>query len=137
MKLYAGIIPVGRDGRIALQMRDNVPHIENPGMITTFGGSAEDGEDAAAAAIREASEELRLALQRDEMAEILTCDKSESGTVTRCVFYVATVADVDDLSVYEGQGAVVGYPAELLAMRALTETCRRAVLACKERRQGS
>jgi 8-oxo-dGTP pyrophosphatase MutT (NUDIX family) len=135
VKLYAGIIPVGHDGRIALQMRDNVPHIENPGMITTFGGSAEDGEDSAAAAIREAGEELGLALQWREMTEILTWDKREHEAITRCVFYAAVVSDVDALTVYEGQGAVVGYPAELLVMDALTETCRRAVLAFSERHQ--
>ena len=48
------------DGRYALQLRDNKPGIEAPGMWGLFGGRIELGENASDAVVREVYEELAI-----------------------------------------------------------------------------
>ena len=49
-------------GNIAMQHRDNLPHIASPNEWCIFGGGVEDGETTAVAAIREIFEEINLEL---------------------------------------------------------------------------
>ena len=63
----SGILLIDSAGRIALQLRDDNPAIINPGKWSIFGGHIEPGEDPAAAALREAYEELTISLQPDKL----------------------------------------------------------------------
>src|ERR1700750_3098800 len=56
----ASVMMLTRDGRLILQLRDDIPNIDNPGMITSFGGSAEIGETPIACALRELAEQTGL-----------------------------------------------------------------------------
>ncbi|MFF0086480.1 NUDIX domain-containing protein [Streptomyces canus] len=128
MRLYAGVIPVDGRGLAALQQRDHAPGIENPGLVTVFGGLAERGEDAVSAALREASEELGLRASRAELQPLLTHEKRQAASApTTCVIFRVSVPSVGALRTTEGTGVLVGAPAELLSDRRLTDTCRRAV----------
>lgn len=132
MRLYGGVVPMDGLGRIALQQRDNRPDIANPGMITTFGGRAEPGEDPAAAAIREAAEELGLLLARGSLIDLIDHEKRGAGEPpTRCVIFRVDVGDVGRLQTNEGTGVVTGTPEFLLGRAQLTDTCRRAVSAVR------
>ncbi|WP_416955716.1 NUDIX domain-containing protein [Streptomyces sp. Agncl-13] len=128
MRLYAGVIPVDGLGVAALQQRDHSPGIENPGLVTVFGGLAERGENAVDAALREASEELGLRVSRALLQPLLTHEKRQVGSApTMCVIFRVPVPSIVALRTAEGVGVLVGTPAELLLERRLTDTCRRAV----------
>ncbi|GCD92949.1 NUDIX domain-containing protein [Embleya hyalina] len=130
MRLYAGIIPVDGRGRAALQQRDHKPGIENPGLLTAFGGLAEGAEGAADAALREATEELGLRLTSTALHPLLAHEQRMPGSEpTRCVIFRVVVPDAGELRTAEGAGVVVGVPAELRVRGDLTDTCRRAVEA--------
>jgi 8-oxo-dGTP pyrophosphatase MutT (NUDIX family) len=45
-------------GKLVLQLRDNIPSIETPGMWSLFGGMIEKNEDPQDAMLREIEEEL-------------------------------------------------------------------------------
>ena len=45
-------------GNLVLQLRDNIPSIETPGMWSLFGGMIEKNEDPQEAMLREIEEEL-------------------------------------------------------------------------------
>ena len=129
MRLYAGVVPV--DGRewIALQHRDDRPDIANPGMITTFGGLAEHGEDAMAAVIREVAEELTLRLAPSDLTALMEHKQGVGTPSVRCVIFRIHVADVRQLRTTEGAGVITGTPESMLGDTRLTDTCRRAVTA--------
>ncbi|GEM_PF-3167145 len=59
---YVGALLETVEGKLLFQLRDNMPGIFAPGMITTFGGSVLQGEDPQRAALRELKEELELEL---------------------------------------------------------------------------
>src|SRR5262249_37475556 len=56
----ACVLLVTADRRLILQLRDDIPTIDNPGMITPFGGGAEAGETPKICALRELAEETGL-----------------------------------------------------------------------------
>ena len=57
MQNVAKAILLERDN-LVLQLRDNIPFIETPGMWSLFGGLIEKNEDPKAAMLREIEEEL-------------------------------------------------------------------------------
>lgn len=133
VRIYAGVIPMSPDGRIALQERDDRPDVVNPGRVTTFGGLAEGNESPLEAARRELHEELGITATAGQLADVAVLEKTEDdGSPTRCVIYSLRVPDLTVLQVAEGVGALVGLPAELLADPRLTEVCSRAVRALSE-----
>ncbi|WP_410677050.1 NUDIX domain-containing protein [Amycolatopsis sp. cmx-4-68] len=134
MRTYAGVVVVGADGRVALQIRDDVPWIANPGMITTFGGLAEGDETPRAAAVRELGEELGIVPDAADLIELARQDKRETdGDLTHCVLYQLSVSTVAGLRTHEGAGVLVGPHREVLLDTRLTPTCRVAVEAFAER----
>lgn len=52
------VIPEAPDGRVLLQMRDDVPHIAMPGKWGLFGGGVDPGEGPYEAVVRELHEEI-------------------------------------------------------------------------------
>jgi 8-oxo-dGTP pyrophosphatase MutT (NUDIX family) len=54
----AAAILLGQDGRLLMQLRDDVPHIRDPGMISLFGGRREADETFLDCIVREIHEEI-------------------------------------------------------------------------------
>jgi 8-oxo-dGTP pyrophosphatase MutT (NUDIX family) len=134
MHTYAGVVLVGGDGRVAVQIRDDVPWIANPGRVTTFGGLAEGEETAPLAAVRELGEELGLSVSPGDLVEVAREDKTEAdGTATHCVLYRLAVATVDGLRTREGAGVLTGPAGTVLGDARLTDTCRLAVRSAAAR----
>lgn len=55
-------ILISTDGRLLLQLRDNFPHVSDPGKISLFGGRREDNESFLDCVVREIHEEIGLYL---------------------------------------------------------------------------
>jgi hypothetical protein len=49
----AAAILIGSDGRLLLQLRDNLPHVSDPGKIGLFGGRREGDESFLECVVRE------------------------------------------------------------------------------------
>lgn len=56
-KIVAGVVLLREDGAALLQLRDNIPSIQDPGIWVVPGGHIEPGETALAGACREFLEE--------------------------------------------------------------------------------
>lgn len=108
---YAGIIIETEDGRIIGQQRDNIPGIDNPGKVGTFGGAVEVGEGPRQAAWRElVQEETNLKIDIDALRPFLVDVAFRNLTNEQEVrhFFSVTISDeqLESLKVYEGQGWV-------------------------------
>jgi 8-oxo-dGTP pyrophosphatase MutT (NUDIX family) len=120
----AGVVLVARDGRLILQLRDDIPEIDNPGKITPFGGSAERGETPVECALRELAEETGLQADPTELRLLDTVSKRDfRGNNTACVFYVLRNIDPASLKITEGTAIVLSF-AQAAADPRLTPTCR-------------
>lgn len=106
---YAGVLIETEDGRIIGQQRDDIPGIDNPGRIGTFGGTVEAGEDPRQAAWRElVQEETNLKLDIDALKPFLvdTAFRKLTNEQEARHFYSVKISDeqLTSLEVYEGQG---------------------------------
>lgn len=97
------------DGGIILQQRDNNPDIVNPGQISAFGGSIEEGEDPIDAISREISEETNLNVSKDRYIFFKKYQKTELAHGEEKEVYSFIVKGVDDknLEIYEGKSFVI------------------------------
>jgi 8-oxo-dGTP pyrophosphatase MutT (NUDIX family) len=104
----ASVILVTQDGRLILQLRDNIPNIDNPGMITSFGGSGEPGETPIACALRELAEETGLRVDAGALRLLGATSKRDfRGNNTACVFYALQNVDPAALTITEGSAIVL------------------------------
>lgn len=106
---YAGVLIVTEDGKLIGQQRDDKPGIDNPGKVSTFGGTVEAGEDPRYAAWRElVEEETNLKLSEDSFLLFLedkAWRKLTSEWEARHFYYVKIdKKQLDSLEIYEGQG---------------------------------
>ena len=106
---YAGCFLVTTDVKIVGQQRDNIPNIDNPNRIGSFGGTMEPGESPLNAVWRElVQEETNLRLEPQDFHlyfEDVAWRKLTSEWEGRH-FYLARITDqqLQNLEVYEGQG---------------------------------
>lgn len=107
-KKYAGVLLITPEGSVLLQQRDNKPNIMNPGLVTTFGGSVEEGEKPEQTAIREIGEECCLKLSANDILffKIFEKNKIIHGEDNTCYIYIAKDIDKNNLTVREGKGFV-------------------------------
>ncbi|HSH55737.1 MAG TPA: NUDIX domain-containing protein [Candidatus Limnocylindrales bacterium] len=109
MKANAEIILVREDGSLILQVRDNKPGITNPGLISTFGGHIEAGEEPIDAAVREINEETNLGLKKEQLQFYRKCRKTKEvhGEDWDVYYFVATPVSEKNLKVFEGEGYTI------------------------------
>lgn len=105
----AEILLVQKDSSLILQVRDDKPGIANPGLISSFGGHIEDGEEPIDAAWREINEETNLELKKEQLQFFrkYTKTKEEHGEDWDVYYFVAQDINTKGLEVYEGQGFTV------------------------------
>lgn len=108
---YAGVFLVTDENRIIGQLRDNKYWIDNPGKVTSFGGTVEKNEEHQAAAWRElVKEETNLTRNPGDLIHFLD-DVSwrpltEEWEVRYFYYVKVSEEEVAKLEVYEGQGWV-------------------------------
>jgi 8-oxo-dGTP diphosphatase len=120
----ASVMMVTRDGRLILQLRDDIPDIDNPRMITSFGGAAEDGEAPVECALRELAEETGLKADAAALRLLGTASKRDfRGNNTACVFYELRDVDPASLAITEGTAIVLSLE-EIAADARVTPLCR-------------
>lgn len=101
---YAGVILIATDGAVLLQQRDLKVNIQNPGLISFFGGAVEANEEPIQAAIRELREELNLDVTPDSLKFFGQYNKSLEvhGMDRHCYIYRLENVDSDQLVQTEG-----------------------------------
>ncbi len=104
----AAVTLTGTDGAVLLQKRDDKPTINNPGMLTAFGGAVEGEESNREAALRELGEETNIDLTwaADRIQYLLTVYQPTTldGKPRYITFYTLDDIDASTLEIYEGQG---------------------------------
>lgn len=102
----AEVILVRRDGALILQQRDDKPGITNPGMVASFGGHIEAGEEPVDAAVREINEETNLSLKKSDLKFFGKYRKTKQihGEDWDVYYFIASGIDDETLKIYEGQG---------------------------------
>src|SRR5688572_5813019 len=109
MNANAEILLASSDGAVILQVRDDKPGISNPGLIASFGGHIEDGEEPLDAAVREINEETNLGLTKNQLQPYRTCRKTKAlhGEDWDVYYFAASGVSEEGLEVYEGAGYTV------------------------------
>jgi 8-oxo-dGTP diphosphatase len=121
----AGVVLLTPDGRLILQLRDDIPTIDNPGMITPFAGGAEPGETPTTCALRELAEETGLNADTGCLRFLGEASRVDRlGRTTACVYFLLEDVDPARLHVTEGRAIVLTIE-EAIADRRLTTTTRR------------
>ena len=101
-------ILINSRGQVLLQQRDDNPAIRYPGHWSLFGGTIEDGESATTAVAREVKEEIDFDMKNFGLfREFVQNNKREFA------FVGELSAELDELTLSEGQGMNVFYPAQL------------------------
>lgn len=126
-RLVSCAILIGTCGRLILQLRDDVPNIIYPGLVSLFGGHREPGEDAHTCIQRELEEEIGIKLPLDALEPFLKFSVSWERRGERrleMAIYVAVGIPTDALQAFEGQLMLVPF-AELPSLfpRMTPSTC--------------
>jgi 8-oxo-dGTP diphosphatase len=121
---YSGVFLLTPTLDVILQLRDSNTTIENPGAISSFGGSANESEDELACALRELWEETALVAPPTALELLGTVHKSRAQGSVDCTFYFIRNVRSDELRISEGQMIVMSFDSALGDDR-LTPTCRR------------
>ena len=131
IKQTANVLVRDTSGNFIMQQRDNKPDINNPGMITGFGGAVEKNESARDAAIRELREETNLIFNDDQLAYFKTLfqPRVNDGTSRWVTYYILDNQDTAKLEVYEGAGYAIVDPQSNLDDIQLSDMARRALEA--------
>ena len=129
----AGVVLLTPEGKAILQLRDDIPGIDNPGGITPFGGAAERNETPVQCALREVEEETGLRLDPAALRFLGETSKLDrAGNRTACVFFLLEGVDPATLRVTEGT-AIVLSPEEVAADPRPTPFCRQLMARIRRR----
>lgn len=106
IKKVANVLILDTHNNLILQQRDDKPGINNPGMITAFGGAAEPGETVRQAAARELQEETNLSAEEAELEFFTNVYQPtvNDGQPRWVSYFVLHVRNTNTLEVYEGRG---------------------------------
>src|SRR5262245_60994662 len=106
----AGVILLTPDRRLILQLRDDRPDIDNPGKITTFGGSAEPGETAVQCSLRELREETGIQAHAADLHRLGAVSAVDfRGHPTASIFFLLRAVDPDKLAITEGAAVILSF----------------------------
>jgi 8-oxo-dGTP pyrophosphatase MutT (NUDIX family) len=123
----AGVVMTTPDGRFILQLRDDIPNIDNPGRITPFAGGAEPGETPTDCALRELEEETGVKADAAALRFLAGASKLDfRGRKTAVVMYLLTNIDPALLRVTEGRPIILS-PDEVAADPRPTPFCKQVV----------
>lgn len=104
--LGALLIPVDRQGRILLQLRDYGPETVHPGKWSLFGGGVEGAENLDDAVVREFHEEVGISITTNDVqpfARVL------STPGRRRIYVFSAKLDITPADVRLGEGAGFGF----------------------------
>ena len=107
MKTYRnamGVVVLLEDdkGRIALQLRDDIPDLPGANQWGLFGGLLKSGETFEACALREVNEELMVSLDPEKLKLVRRHYAPEENLETY-VFHYPVTNELDDAQLQEGQ----------------------------------
>lgn len=100
--MTVGVILRNARGEILLQLRDDIPHITDPGCWAVPGGGQEPGESVEEAARREMREETAYTVGDLELVHERDVDRG-AGFVEHQVFFLAEYDGLQPLECHEGQ----------------------------------
>jgi 8-oxo-dGTP diphosphatase len=104
----AQAILLDTNGRLLLQLRDNIPHILNPGKIGLFGGAREGTETFLDCIVREIQEEIGYYLPPERFEPIFRrFGNAETEGAFYNEFFLARDVPVERLTVKEGSLKIV------------------------------
>ncbi len=89
-------------GRVLMQLRDDIPGIVAPGKWCLFGGHIDPGETILEAAIREMAEETGLIVSPDELTPYVI---SRSRPDSNLIYIYRMVRDIGPADIRVGEGA--------------------------------
>ncbi|MCC8965151.1 NUDIX domain-containing protein [Bradyrhizobium sp. Pear76] len=101
---------ISTDGRLLMQLRDDLPHVSDPGKVSLFGGRREGTESFLECVVREIHEEIGYYLPPERFELIGRYSGADhltpSGTLHGEVFLARDVP-TDQLKVTEGRLEIV------------------------------
>jgi 8-oxo-dGTP diphosphatase len=106
----ASAILFDTDGHLLLQLRDNIPHIRDPGKISLFGGRREGDENFLDCIVREIHEEIGYYLAPTRFECIGRWDGPDyafPGHHFRGEIFLAHAVPVEVLTITEGRLTIV------------------------------
>lgn len=106
--ISVAIAIIYQDGKYLMQLRDNIPHILNPGVWGLFGGHLEPGEDPEEGLRRELIEEINYPVE-----ELTKFRPYADSNVIRYVFSCSLAVTIDQLELNEGWDFGLLTPAEI------------------------
>ena len=114
----AGIVLVDADGRILMQLRDDIPTIADPGCWVVPGGEIDPHETPEDGARREFLEETGYHIGPGDMRLALTRDLPRpQGTTERQYYFLGRYDGAQTITCYEGQELRFIDPDELAGLK--------------------
>jgi len=101
---------IDADGRLLMQLRDDLPHVSDRGKISLFGGRREGSESFLECVVREVHEEIGLYLPPERfewIGQYFGPDHATPNGMLRGEIYLARDVPADKLVVTEGTLRVV------------------------------
>lgn len=125
----ANAILVDAEGKIILQLRENIPQIYNPGMVGMFGGTINKAETKLQGLKRELYEEITLVPKDSDIEKLNTyfLTKEQDGIDYSSNVFVVKNVNLKDLKLKEGAGFVHDFPEVVITNPKLTRICKLAV----------
>ncbi len=121
---------ISTDGRLLLQLRDDVPHISDPGKLDFFGGCREGSESFLECVVREVHEEISLYLAPEQFEFVgrnVGPDHWVPGGILHNEIFVARNIPIEQLTITEGSLKIVGFD-ELEHIQGLLAPCAKLAL---------
>jgi 8-oxo-dGTP diphosphatase len=103
---YAGVLLISTHGELIAQKRDDIPHIDNPGKVSAFGGTMEENETPLDAVVRELGEETNLKVESQDLKPFTDYKAWREMTqeTEMIYYYIFKDIEVNNLKIYEGEG---------------------------------
>jgi 8-oxo-dGTP diphosphatase len=102
---YSGIFLFNPDDTIIFQKRDNKKNIDNPNMLSVFGGRSKPSETPIECAVRELYEETSLKANKNNLKKIIELSYPiKYDNWIHCTYYKYEKFDISNFVLNEGQG---------------------------------